>query len=149
MLMLSHSSCVSCSSCFFSIISDSRQTEDMDISPGSTPSNSRPNSRPASRLGTPVGSGGSGHLASTPSSMPVGTPMMSVSGGVGGPRSSGVNSVGMLPQLISQLGDKSLQKINSQELTQQGNERKNTIAWKFVFIVIIDYVQLREIVLKF
>ena len=33
---------------------DSRQTEDMDISPGSTPSNSRPGSRPSSRISTPI-----------------------------------------------------------------------------------------------
>ncbi len=36
------------------MFSDSRQTEDMDISPGSTPSNSRPGSRPGSRVSTPI-----------------------------------------------------------------------------------------------
>ncbi|XP_013387745.2 WW domain-containing adapter protein with coiled-coil [Lingula anatina] len=94
---------------------DSRQMEDMDISPGSSPSNSQSNSRPLSRSTTPI------VAASTPSSA---TPTCSVSKPTSSP-GSGMNQqhlgagVNALPQLISQLGEKALQNIDRQKLTEQ------------------------------
>ncbi len=92
------------------VSSDSRQMEDMDISPGSTPTNSRPSSRPNSRTGTPhVGP------ASTPVSITTSTSSIDCT-----PRSyaptSVLGAISALPALVSMPMTKTTQ---SQDLTQQ------------------------------
>ncbi|XP_074655609.1 WW domain-containing adapter protein with coiled-coil-like [Tubulanus polymorphus] len=91
---------------------DSKQTEDdMDISPGSTPSNSRPHSR----TGTPIVCSNS---TSNPSSVPprstVATPLTML------PNMTLPPIASALPQLINRMNDSgALQSINHHELTQQ------------------------------
>lgn len=86
-------------------VESSRQSaEDMDISPGSTPTEESV----ARNLVMPS--------SSTPSSLAQQLSSSTVSPAAG----SGPAVLAALPNLISQLGDKTLQRINSQQLTHQG-----------------------------
>ncbi|XP_064646312.1 WW domain-containing adapter protein with coiled-coil-like [Lineus longissimus] len=87
---------------------DAGQEEDMDISPGSSPTNSRPCSRQHSQQATPI--------VNLASSLNMGAPSSatnSLSNSMVAP--PGVS----LPHLLTQMNDKALQNLNNQELTQQ------------------------------
>ncbi|CAH1788053.1 unnamed protein product [Owenia fusiformis] len=92
---------------------DNQHEEDMDISPGSTPTNSRPPSRQSHPSSTPHYPPNStpGIIHGTP---PTSTPSYNHSY----PTVSTPTSMA-IPQLITHLGEKTLQKVDNQQLTQQ------------------------------
>ena len=137
-----------CVDCMASLpFADSRLMEDMDISPGSTPTYSPRGSRQHSRShsgggGGSAGHGGSSHhpphsMVSSTASTSYANSAVSASSASSVYTTSGATTTSKppgfksLPQLISQLGDKTLQRIDSQELTQQG---KSDCLYKTVYI---------------
>ena len=94
---------------YFIVFLDSSRHSDMEISPGSTPTEESAARGLVLPNHTSVSPG-------NPVSMPTSTAPTQLSGGT-----SVLGAVAALPQLISQLGDKRLQQINSgSNVTQQG-----------------------------
>ena len=104
-----------CALFFDPSVPDSQQSEDMDISPGSTPTEESMMERISFSALSPCS-------ATTPTSTQ------------GAMSAAAAGAIASLPQLIQQLSDKNQVKVDSQQLTQQGKSPScSHLQWKIFF----------------